>query len=145
MAMMYGHVYVAHIAFGAKDQHTVNAFLEAESYPGPSLIIAYSPCIAHGYDLRFGAEQQKKATESGVWPLYRFDPRRIAAGEPPLILDSGPPKISPREYMRNETRFRMVEKRDPQRFQELMARAERHAARRVAVYRQLAGITVPNE
>ena len=143
MAMMYGHVYVAHIAFGAKDLQTVNAFLEAESYRGPSLIIAYSHCIAHGYDLRFGAEQQKKAADSGVWPLYRFDPRRIAAGQPPLVLDSGPPRISPREYMRNETRFRMVEKRDPQRFQRLMGMAERQAAQRVAVYQQIAGITVP--
>jgi len=143
MAMMYGHVYVARIAFGAKDLQTVNAFLEAESYPGPSMIIAYSPCIAHGYDLRFGAEQQKRAVDSGMWPLYRFDPRRIATGQPPLVLDAGPPRLSPREYMRNESRFRMVEQRDPARFQRLMAMAERQAAQRVAVYRQIAGITVP--
>ena len=145
MAMMYGHVYVARIAFGARDLQTVNAFLEAESYPGPSLIIAYSHCIAHGYDLRFGAEQQKQAVDSGVWPLYRFDPRRIARGQPPLVLDSGAPKISPREYMRNETRFRMVEKRDPERFRRLMAMAEREAAQRIAVYQQIAGITVPQD
>jgi pyruvate-ferredoxin/flavodoxin oxidoreductase len=145
MAMMYGHVYVARIAFGARDLQTVNALLEAESYPGPSLVIAYSHCIAHGYDLRFGAEQQKKAVDSGVWPLYRFDPRRIAEGSPPLILDSGAPKIAPREYMRGETRFRMVERRDPERFRRLMAMAERQASQRIAIYRQIAGITVPHD
>jgi pyruvate-ferredoxin/flavodoxin oxidoreductase len=91
-----------------------------------------------------GAEQQKLAVESGIWPLYRFDPRRVHQGEPPLHLDSGPPKISPREYMRNETRFRMVEKLDPERFRSLLARAERAAAQRVAVYQQLSALTVPN-
>ena len=144
MAMMYGHVYVARVAFGARDMQTVTAFLEAESYPGPSLLIAYSPCIAHGYDLSLGAEQQKKAVDSGVWPLYRWDPRRVPEGKPPLVLDSGPPKISPREYMRNETRFRMVERRDPERFRRLMALAEQMAARRVAVYQHLAHLTVPS-
>src|SRR4029079_12295101 len=73
MAMSYGHVYVASVAFGAKDAQTVRAFAEAEAYPGPSLIIAYSHCIAHGYDLAHGAEQQKLAVDSGVWPLFRFD------------------------------------------------------------------------
>jgi pyruvate-ferredoxin/flavodoxin oxidoreductase len=143
MAMMYGHVYVARIAFGARDLQTVNAFREAESYPGPSLLIAYSPCIAHGYDLSLGAEQQKKAVDSGVWPLYRWDPRRVPEGKPPLVLDSGPPKISPRDYMRNETRFRMVERRDPERFRRLMDLAEQMARRRVAVYEHLAKLTVP--
>ena len=80
MAMSYGHVYVARVAFGAKDVQTVKAFQEAESYDGPSLIIAYSHCIAHGYDMAYGAEQQKLAVDSGVWPLYRFDPRRAAPG-----------------------------------------------------------------
>ena len=96
MAMSYGHVYVARVAFGAKDAQTVQAFLEAEAYPGPSLIIAYSHCIAHGYDLAHGCEQQKLAVDSGVWPLYRFDPRRVAAGRPPLQLDSAAPKIARR-------------------------------------------------
>ena len=76
MAMAYGHVYVAQVAFGAKDAQTLKAFIEAESYPGPSLIIAYSHCIAHGYDMAFGIEHQKLATDSGYWPLYRYDPRR---------------------------------------------------------------------
>jgi pyruvate-ferredoxin/flavodoxin oxidoreductase len=143
MAMGYGHVYVARVAFGAKDVQTVNAFLEAESYRGPSLIIAYSHCIAHGYDMSLGAEQQKLAVSSGVWPLYRFDPRRVAAGEPPLKLDSTAPRTSVQEYMRNETRFRMAEKIDPERFKALMAAAELQARQRFSVYQQLAGLTVP--
>jgi pyruvate-ferredoxin/flavodoxin oxidoreductase len=144
MAMMYGNVYVARIAWGARDMQTVQAFREAESYPGPSLLIAYSPCIAHGYDLSLGAEQQKKAVDSGVWPLYRWDPRRVPEGKPPLLLDSPPPKISPRDYMRNETRFRMVERRDPERFKRLMAAAEQMATRRIAVYQHMAKLTVPD-
>jgi pyruvate-ferredoxin/flavodoxin oxidoreductase len=143
MAMGYGHVYVARVAFGAKDSQTVQAFLEAEAHPGPSMIIAYSHCIAHGYDMALGAEQQKLAVSSGIWPLYRFDPRRAAAGEPPLKLDSTAPKASARDYMRNETRFRMVEKLDPERFKRLLAKAEREALQRYAVYQQLAGLTIP--
>ncbi len=88
IAMAYGSVYVAHVAFGAKDAQTVKAFLEADSYDGPSIIIAFSHCIAHGYDLEKGLDQQKLAVDSGYWPLYRFDPRRTAQGENPLQLDS---------------------------------------------------------
>ncbi len=143
MAMAYGHVYVARVAFGAKDVQTVKAFQEAESYDGPSLIIAYSHCIAHGYDMAYGAEQQKLAVDSGVWPLYRFDPRRPAQGLPPLQLDSGDPKVSAKQYMRNETRFRMVEKLDPERFKRLLLSAEKQARQRVAIYKQLSGLTVP--
>jgi len=143
LAMSYGHVYVARIAFGAKINQTVQTLLEAEAYPGPSLVIAYSHCIAHGYDLVHGVDQQKLAVESGIWPLYRFDPRRVSEGLPPLHLDSGPPKASAREYMRNETRFRMVEKQDPERFKHFLDSASRQAAQRYAVYQQLAGLTVP--
>jgi pyruvate-ferredoxin/flavodoxin oxidoreductase len=143
MAMAYGHAYVARVAFGAKDAQTVKAFLEAESFPGPSLIIAYSHCIAHGYDLSYGVEQQKLAVQSGVWPLYRFDPRRVAQGEPPLHIDSGTPKVDPERYMRNEARFRMVETSDPERFRMLLHMARRAAKQRFAVYEQLAGLTVP--
>jgi pyruvate-ferredoxin/flavodoxin oxidoreductase len=142
-AMSYGHVYVARIAFGASDQQTVRAFLEAESFPGPSLIIAYSHCIAHGYDMRDGATQQRLAVDAGMWPLYRFDPRRIERGEPPLHLDSGPPKIPIERYMRNEARFRMVEKLDPKRFKFLLELARQHAAERFALYQQMAEITLP--
>jgi pyruvate-ferredoxin/flavodoxin oxidoreductase len=143
LAMSYGSVYVARIAFGAKINQTVQTLLEAEAYPGPSLIIAYSHCIAHGYDMVHGASQQKLAVDSGIWPLYRFDPRRVAEGLPPLHLDSGAPTASPRDYMRNETRFRMVEKQDPERFKRFLDQASRQAAQRYAVYQQLAGVTVP--
>jgi pyruvate-ferredoxin/flavodoxin oxidoreductase len=143
MIMGYGHVYVARVAFGAKDAQTLSAFLEAESYPGPSFIIAYSHCIAHGYDMVQGLEQQKLLVNSGLWPLYRFDPRRVSAGQPPLSLDSGAPRAAVRDFMRNETRFRMVEKQDPKRFKHLLAAAEREAAQRYAVYQQLAGVMIP--
>ncbi|MDD5562377.1 MAG: pyruvate:ferredoxin (flavodoxin) oxidoreductase [Thermoanaerobaculaceae bacterium] len=143
LAMTYGHVYVAHVALGAKDNQVVRAFQEAESYPGPSLIIAYSHCIAHGYDLAYGLEQQKLAVESGSWPLYRFDPRRIALGESPLKLDSGAPKIDLGQYVRNETRFRMVEQANPEHFKHLLAAAQREVSNRFAVYEQLAKITMP--
>jgi pyruvate-ferredoxin/flavodoxin oxidoreductase len=141
MAMSYGHVYVASVAFGAKDSQTVAAFQEAASYPGPSVVIAYSHCIAHGYDLRFGAEQQKLAVNSGIWPLFRYDPRRIERGEPPLIIDVVPGKSSVEEYMRNETRFRMVEAIDADRFRRLAVEARVQSGRRVSLYEQLAHIT----
>jgi pyruvate-ferredoxin/flavodoxin oxidoreductase len=143
LAMSYGHVYVARIAFGAKMSQTLLALQEAESFPGPSLVIAYSHCIAHGYDMALGVEQQKLATSSGVWPLYRYDPRRVGRGEPPLHLDSGPPKTPIGDYMRNEGRFRVVEKADPQRFQRLLKAAEKLTRQRYSVYQQLAGVTVP--
>jgi len=128
---------------GAKDAHTVKAFLEAESYPGPSLIIAYSHCIAHGYDLQMGAEQQRLAVDSGVWPLYRFDPRRLDVGEPPLKLDATPGKAKVQQYMANEGRFRMVELADPARYKQLLKAAERDVAMRQAMYQHLQGLQVP--
>ena len=142
-AMMYGHVYVARVAMGAKDAQTVKAFLEAESYPGPSLIIAYSHCIAHGYDLSQGAEQQRLAVDSGVWPLYRFDPRRLDVGEPPLKLDATPGKTRVQQYMAGEGRFRMVELADPQRYRELLKAAERDVAMRRAMYEHLQSLKIP--
>ncbi|HQN95857.1 MAG TPA: pyruvate:ferredoxin (flavodoxin) oxidoreductase [Thermoanaerobaculia bacterium] len=144
LAMSYGHVYVARVAFGSKYNQTVEAIREAESYPGPSLVIAYSHCIAHGYDLQFGVDQQRLAVDSGIWPLYRFDPRRVASGQPPLKLDSGAAKVPVSEYMKNEARFRMVEKQNPQRFRQLMAEAQRDVTRRVAIYEQLSHLTVPS-
>lgn len=145
IAMSYGHVYVASVAFGASDNHTVKAFLEAESFPGPSVIVAYSPCIAHGYDLRLGCEQQKLAAGSGVWPLYRFDPRRSERGELPLQVETFSPRATARDYMRNETRFRMVEKIDPERFRSLADSAVDYAAQRVELYKELARIRFPVE
>jgi pyruvate-ferredoxin/flavodoxin oxidoreductase len=143
MAMSYGHVYVARVAFGARDQQTVRAFMEAESYPGTSLIIAYSHCIAHGYDLADGCAHQKLAVDAGIWPLYRFDPRRIDEGQPPLILDVQPTGARVSDFTKSETRFRMVEKLDPKRFQQLMAKAQMEATQRFAVYQHLAGLTIP--
>ena len=142
LAMTYGNVYVAHVAFGAKDAQTVKALLEAESYPGTSIVIAYSPCIAHGYDLSFGLEQQKLASESGYWPLYRFDPRRIATGETPLLMDTAQIKSSIAQFMRNEARFRMVEQQDAPRFLDLLAKAEREVKNRFQVYENLAKLTI---
>ncbi len=143
LANMYGHVYVARVAFGAKMPQTVQAFREAEAYKGPSLIIAYSHCIAHGYDMAQGAAQQKLAVESGVWPLFRFDPNRIPKGEPPLTLDYGPPKAKVADYMRNEARFRMIERADPARFKQFLADSQAAAERRYSVYQQLSGMKVP--
>ncbi len=144
-AMSYGHVYVARVAFGAKDAQTVKAFQEADSYDGPSMIIAYSPCIAHGYNLAYGVDQQKAAVGSGYWPLYRFDPRRVDEGKPPLSLDSAKPKMPVSQFMNNEARFRMVQKLDPQRYERLARMAQAQAMRQYSVYEQLAGITIPNE
>jgi len=140
---MYGHVYVARVALGAKMPQTVQAMLEAGSYDGPSLIIAYSHCIAHGYDMAFGVAQQKMAVDSGVWPLYRFDPRRVADGEPPMHLDYGPPRARVADYMRNESRFRMVERANPAQFKQYLKESTEAAERRYSVYQQLAGIKVP--
>ena len=142
LAMSYGSVYVARVAFGARDAQTVKALAEAEAYPGPSLVTAYSHCIAHGYDLVNGLEQQRLAVESGVWPLFRFDPARAARGEAPLHLDSPPPKVRVADYLRNEGRFRMVELADPERYQKLVARVEREVVARRSVYEQLAALKV---
>ena len=134
MAVGYGHVYVARIAFGAKDAHTVRVLQDAESYPGPSLIIAYSPCIAHGYDLEHGLDQQKLAVDSGYWPLYRFDPRRQAVGQNPFELDSAPPKVELSKFTRSETRFRLVEQQDPDRFRVLLDQGQADIKRHFDTY-----------
>jgi pyruvate-ferredoxin/flavodoxin oxidoreductase len=113
---------------------------EAESYDGPSLIIAYSHCIAQGFDLSHGNEQQKMAVESGHWPLYRFDPRRTAAGENPLQLDSGDVKIPLAEYAYNETRYKMLKLIDPERAARLMAEAQKETSQRYHLYQALASM-----
>jgi pyruvate-ferredoxin/flavodoxin oxidoreductase len=138
IAMAYGNVYVAHVAFGAKDAQTVKAFLEADSYDGPSIIIAFSHCIAHGYDLEKGLDQQKLAVDTGYWPLYRFDPRRTAQGENPLQLDSGAPKADVARFMANETRFRVVNQQNPERYRMLLTAAQREIAMRYGLYEQMA-------
>jgi pyruvate-ferredoxin/flavodoxin oxidoreductase len=109
MAINYENVYVAKVAMGANDQATVKAFVEAERYDGPSIIIAYSHCIAHGYDLKYGFDQQKRAVDSGLWPIFRFNPDKIKEGENPMSLDYKGPKIDVKDFMYRETRFSMVE------------------------------------
>ena len=143
MAMTYGHLYVARVAMGAKDAQTVKAFKEAESYPGTSLIIAYSHCIAHGYDLNDGISQQEKAVESGYWPLFRYDPRRIAAGESPLKLDSPAPKIELSQFVGHETRFRQVEAANPARYKKLMDQAQHDIREKYSLYEHLSAAMKP--
>jgi pyruvate-ferredoxin/flavodoxin oxidoreductase len=138
IAMAYGYVYVARIAMGASDQQTLNAFLEADAYDGPSLIIAYSHCIAHGFDLRKGLDQQKLAVQSGAWPMYRFNPERIAEGKNPLSIDSKEPKIPVSKYAYNETRYRMLLQSDEQRAEMLMEQAENDVKGRWELYKQMA-------
>ncbi|MEC7376367.1 MAG: thiamine pyrophosphate-dependent enzyme, partial [Pseudomonadota bacterium] len=140
LAMSYGHVYVAQIALQSHSNQTTRALQEAESFDGPALIIAHSPCIAHGYDLVHSPAQQKRGVDSWAWPLYRFDPRRIHEGLPPLQLDSPRQKLGMRAYMQEESRFRMLELRDPERYEQLVAAAAEAAAEQRALYRQLAGI-----
>jgi pyruvate-ferredoxin/flavodoxin oxidoreductase len=139
MAMTYGSVYVAEVAMGASDAHTIKAFLEAESYDGPSLIIAYSHCIAHGIDMSKGLQQQQLAVDSGYWPLYRFDPRLKAQGKNPLQLDSKPPKIPLEDYAYNENRYRMLTKSDPQAAAHLLVEAQKAVNDRWERYQRMAG------
>ena len=138
IAMNYGNVYVARVAMGAKDTQTVNAIYEAMRHPGPSLIIAYSHCIAHGYNLSTGMEQQKLAVSTGAWPLYRYDPARHETGENPLKLDSRKPKEPLYAYTDNEARFRMLKMKDPDRAKELGKVAQDFVDERFELYERLA-------
>ena len=144
IAMQYGHVYVARVAFGAKDSQTIAAFREAESYNGPALIVAYSHCIAHGFPLHLGLEQQKLAVETGYWPLFRYDPRLAARGEVPLRLDSGAPKSELSKFTANETRFGILKNIAPDRANELGAMAQAEVRRHYALYQQLAATAAPS-
>jgi pyruvate-ferredoxin/flavodoxin oxidoreductase len=141
LAASYGHVYVARVAFGAKDSQTVQAFLEAEAHPGPSLIIAYAHCIAHGFNLANGLDQQKLAVETGYWPLIRFDPARAAKGLAPLILDSAPPKQPVSAFTANEMRYQILFKTNPERAANLAKRAQTAVDERVANYKYMAAET----
>jgi pyruvate-ferredoxin/flavodoxin oxidoreductase len=140
IAMSYGTVYVASVAMGAKDEHTLRAFLEAESYHGPSIIIAYSHCIAHGIDVDrgVGMKQQKLAVESGQWLLYRYDPRRAAAGENPLQLDSQAAKFKVQDYLNTENRFKMLTKSKPEEAKRFFTQAQHDADARWQLYSYLA-------
>ncbi|WP_295543592.1 pyruvate:ferredoxin (flavodoxin) oxidoreductase [uncultured Thiohalocapsa sp.] len=138
MAMAYENVYVAQIAFGAKDVQTVRAFLEAESYPGPSVLICYSPCIAHGVDMSNNLRQQDMAVNSGHWPLFRYDPRKIDAGENPLHMDSKPPSIPYRDYLASETRFSVLNRTHPDDAERFLKLAQKHVESKYSLYEQLA-------
>ncbi len=145
MAMSYGYVYVARIAMGASDTQTLKAIREAEAYDGPSLIIAYSHCIAHGIDISKGLEQQKLAVQAGLWPLFRYNPELAKQGKNPLILDSRDPKIPLKEYAYNETRYRMLLQVDEDRAEKLMQAAQEEVHKRWQLYKQMAAMHAPDK
>jgi pyruvate-ferredoxin/flavodoxin oxidoreductase len=138
MAMTYGNVYVASVAMGAKDEHTLKAFLEAEAYDGPSIIIAYSHCIAHGINMTTAMTDQKVAVESGQWLLYRYSPDRAAAGDNPLALDSRAPTRKVQEYLLQQTRFKMLTKSKPEDAQRLWKLAQQDVETRYRMYEYMA-------
>jgi len=140
IAMSYGNVYVASVALGAKDEHTLRAFIEAESYPGPSLIIAYCHCIAHGINMETATRNQKAAVDSGQWLLYRYDPRRRNQGLNPLQLDSQPGKLKVQDYLMMENRFRMLTKSNPEEARVLFEAAQKDAENRWQLYSYLASV-----
>jgi pyruvate-ferredoxin/flavodoxin oxidoreductase len=140
IAMTYGNIYVARVAMGGGDTQTVRAFLEAEAYAGPSLIIAYSHCIAHGYDLAHGMEQQKAAVLSGYWPLCRYNPDRLKEGKNPLQLDSKPPSLPLEQYIYNETRYTMLVHSRPQEARRLLELAQEDVRQRWRLYEHWAAM-----
>jgi pyruvate-ferredoxin/flavodoxin oxidoreductase len=138
MAMSYGSVYVASVAMGAKDEHTLKAFLEAEAYNGPSIIIAYSHCIAHGIDMTTAMSDQRVAVDSGQWLLYRYNPERTLAGENPLLLDSRTPTRKVKDFLLQQTRFKMLQKSNPEHAKLLWQEAQQDAETRYRFYEYLA-------
>jgi pyruvate-ferredoxin/flavodoxin oxidoreductase len=142
MAITYGSAYVAQVAMGGNDSQTIKAFREAEAYQGPSLIIAYSHCIAHGYDMRYGMNQQKAAVLSGHWPLFRYNPDLLKEGKHPLELDSKAPSLPLKKYAYNETRYTMLAHSDPGRAKELLALAQEDVLARWRFYEHLAAMPV---
>jgi pyruvate-ferredoxin/flavodoxin oxidoreductase len=137
-AIAYGNVYVAQVAMGANPQHTLQAFREAEAYPGPSLILAYSHCIAHGIDMRFGMKQQDLATASGYWPLFRFNPMMRGVGETPFRLDSPRPHIPLKAYAYNELRYSSLATTRPAEADTLLAMAQTAVTEKYRQYEELA-------
>ncbi|MES0326884.1 MAG: pyruvate:ferredoxin (flavodoxin) oxidoreductase, partial [Gammaproteobacteria bacterium] len=140
LAMDYENVYVAHVAYGAKDIQTIHAFNEAEAYPGPSLIIAYSPCIAHGIDLKDNHKQQQLAVDSGHWPLFRYNPQNAKQGINPLHLDSKKPSIPYREFVETEIRFNMLWRTHPDVAEKLLEQSQQDVLHRYHYYEQLANL-----
>jgi pyruvate-ferredoxin/flavodoxin oxidoreductase len=143
-AISYGNVYVARVAMGGNDTHTVNAFREAEAHDGPSLIIAYSHCIAHGYDMMHGLDQQKAAVLSGYWPLFRYHPGLVAQGLNPFHLDSKAPSIPLKQYAYQEARYTMLARSDPATAAELLALAQEDVDRRWRIYADRAALSEGN-
>jgi pyruvate-ferredoxin/flavodoxin oxidoreductase len=143
IAMSYRYVYVAAISMGANDQQSLKAMTEADAYDGPSLIIAYSHCIAHGIDMKNGLTQQKAAVQSGVWPLYRYNPANLLEGKNPLMLDSKDPTISVKDYAYQENRYRMLVQSDEARAEMLMGEAEDNVTTRWDLYKQMAAMVYP--
>jgi len=133
------------VAMGYNDQQTLRAFLEAESYDGPSLIIAYSHCISHGYDLARGLQQQKLAVQSGAWPIYRYDPRLAEAGTNPLIIESKEPSIPLSDYVYNETRYKMLLQSNEARAEKLLKEAQQDVKSRWTLYQQMAAMHYNDE
>ena len=139
MAINYGRAYVAHVAMGGNDGQTMKAFLEAEAYDGPSLIIAYSHCIAHGYDMVYGIEQQKNAVLSGHWPLFRYNPALRDVGANPFVLDSPRPTIKFHDYAYNETRYKALAQTRPEEAAALMTAAQAALEEKYRSYEEMAG------
>ncbi|HET7208185.1 MAG TPA: pyruvate:ferredoxin (flavodoxin) oxidoreductase, partial [Terriglobales bacterium] len=142
MAINCGNVYVARVAMGGSDMQTVKAFEEAEAYDGPSLIIAFSHCVAHGYDLMYGMDQQKLAVQTGYWPLFRYNPELVKQGKNPLQLDSRPPSLPLQTYMLNETRFNILNHADAEAAKRLLELAEADVRTRWELYEKLASLPV---
>jgi len=140
MAINYGRAYVAHIAMGGNDGQTMKAFLEAEAYDGPSLIIAYSHCIAHGYDMVHGIDQQKAAVTSGHWPLFRYNPTLVREGKNPFVLDSRAPSIPLEQYIYNETRYTMLVNSNPEEAKKLLQAAQENVNERWKLYQHMASM-----
>jgi pyruvate-ferredoxin/flavodoxin oxidoreductase len=138
IAMTYGNIYVASVAMGARDEHTLKAFLEAESYDGPSLIIASSHCIAHGINMTTAMQNQKAAVNSGQWLLYRYNPELVAQGKNPLMLDSHAHNLPVESFLRMENRFRMLIQSNPQEARRLFAKAQEDVSMRRSFYEYLA-------
>jgi pyruvate-ferredoxin/flavodoxin oxidoreductase len=137
-AIAYGNVYVARVAMGADPQQTLQAFREAEAYDGPSLIIAYSHCIAHGIEMRNGLDQQYRAVASGHWPLVRYDPMVRANGDNPFLLDSPRPRLPLADYAYRELRYRALANADPVEAERLLGMAEQVIAQRWKQYEEMA-------
>jgi pyruvate-ferredoxin/flavodoxin oxidoreductase len=138
MVMMYGYVYVAGIAMGANQNQTLKALVEAEAYDGPSLIIAYAPCIQHGFDMRYTQAEEKLAIDTGYWILYRYNPLLAKEGKNPLILDSRDPKLDYRTFLENEIRYRTLTQQYPDIAEKLFTQAAKEAAERYAFYKRMA-------